>query len=349
MFQSLIFPLGEPCPKTSPENVTKLQGRIVQAYALSKKSRYLYDPYICYKALALGNDNESKAINWFSANREQPGMLHKVAPLARYIVCQSSPMLATESNENMFASCLFYCSGHQFVVLIPPHLQPWSNTDKYVARVYNLSDGSFLEDVKDIKFHNNIRLSRACIDPLNNLIWGITIGTDLVIQSFTNHGPGAYFYEMTEPVENEGENQNVTGHHDNKKAKKEDEQKSEPPKEKEKPEDNGKALEAESDNESSGLNSSETSSSGTDSEHSSETELESKLTEVSPFTTLPETNIDKSKDSSVQENKDVVKEVKQEKEKEKQESTEITQQDKEKDKEKEQTKKKTAKRITRKN
>ncbi|ETO10815.1 hypothetical protein RFI_26562, partial [Reticulomyxa filosa] len=136
------IPIGEPLVRTAPEHVSKLQKRTLQAYALSKKSKYAYDPYICYKALCLTNDNESKAIQWFSTNREQPDTLRKVAPLARYIVCQHTPMIATETNENMFTNCLFYCSGHQLVVLIPPHVQPWNSSDKHVGRVYNLKDGS---------------------------------------------------------------------------------------------------------------------------------------------------------------------------------------------------------------
>ncbi|ETO08573.1 Nsr1p, partial [Reticulomyxa filosa] len=194
------IPIGEPLVRTAPEHASKLQKRILQAYALSKKSKYAYDPYICYKALCLTNDNESKAIQWFSTNREQPDTLRKVAPLARYIVCQSTPIVATETNENMFTNCLFYCSGHQLVVLIPPHIQPWNSSDKHVGRVYNLKDGSFIQDVKDIKFHNNVRFTRLSIDPLNNLIWGISIANDFVIQSFANHGPGAYFYEMADAI-----------------------------------------------------------------------------------------------------------------------------------------------------
>jgi len=91
------------------------------------------------------------------------------------------------------------------IILIPPQVQPWNTGENHIARVYNLKNGSFLQDVKDIKFHNDHRLSRLCIDPLNNLIWGITIANDLVIQSFTNHGPGACFYEVAEPNELENE------------------------------------------------------------------------------------------------------------------------------------------------
>ncbi|ETO19402.1 hypothetical protein RFI_17828, partial [Reticulomyxa filosa] len=197
------FPLGEPCPKPPPENVKKLQNRTAQAYSLSKKSKYLHDPFICYKALSLHNDDESNAINWLSANRDQSEKTRKVAPLARYIVCQPTPNVATDSNENMFNNCLFYCTGYQFVVLVPPHVQPWSSTDKHVARVYDMGDGSFIQDVLDITFHNHVRLTKACIDPLNNLIWGISIANDLILQSFPNHGPAAHFYEMPESVDNE--------------------------------------------------------------------------------------------------------------------------------------------------
>ncbi|ETO00906.1 hypothetical protein RFI_36534 [Reticulomyxa filosa] len=114
-------------------DASKLQKCTLQVYVLLKKSKYAYDPYICYKALCLANDNESKAIQWFSTNRKQPNTLPKVVPLARYIV-------ATEINENMFTNCLFHCSGYHIVVLIQPHIQSWNSSDKYVSSAYNLKD-----------------------------------------------------------------------------------------------------------------------------------------------------------------------------------------------------------------
>merc|ERR1711997_766453 len=93
-----------------------------------------------------------------------------------------------------------------------------------MGRVYGLKDGAFVQDTKDISL--KYQATRACVDPLKDLIWFGYLQNDLIFQSYENHGPAACFYEIADNEDEEEEDIN-----DDEKEK--DEQKGDDDKNKE--------------------------------------------------------------------------------------------------------------------
>jgi len=169
---------------------------------------------------------------WF----ESQGKLLKnmcCIPLTRYILLDNIPenMYQSseeyESNDRMFPNCVFYCSGHQFITLIPPLIHPWTvnSYDKWMARVYNLLNNdnvnnntnkyetaTFIEDHSQLSIQ--MATSHACFDPLNNIIWLAYLQSDFAIHAFKNNGPTSCFYEIADKDEINNDNNN-----DNKEEK----------------------------------------------------------------------------------------------------------------------------------
>merc|ERR1712154_637742 len=160
-----------------------------------------FSPQTWYRALSVKSDDESSAKQWIEEHGARSQQI-KHAPLVRHLVLEQ--VAEHPSTDAMFANCMFYCSGHQFVILVPPRTNPWcSNSDKWLGRVYRLRDGAFIQDTKDIAL--KYQATRAVVDPLRDLIWFGYLQNDLIFQSYQNHGPSACFYEIADNEEEEEE------------------------------------------------------------------------------------------------------------------------------------------------
>eukprot|EP01084_Bolivina_argentea_P009767 18224_1 len=217
---------SEPLLRSSVENEKKFEKRRIIANKLHRK--YFdrrFTPQIWYRALSVKDDDEAGAKQWI----EQHGATaqqRKYAPLVRHLILEKVP--EHECTDKMFTNCMFYCSGHQFVILIPPHTNPWcANNDKWLGRVYGLKNGLFIQDTKDITL--KYQATRACVDPLKDLIWFGYLQNDLIFQSYKNHGPAACFYEIADNEEEDEEEDD-----DEEEEEEEEDEEEEVDKEKEK-------------------------------------------------------------------------------------------------------------------
>ena len=130
-----------------------------------------FNPQIWYRALSIKSDNEQEAKRWIEDQGAHAQQI-KYAQLVRHLVLERVRDKSDhESTDGMFNNnCMFYCSGHQFVILVPPRTSPWcQNSDKWLGRVYGLKDGEFIQDTNDVTLKN--QATRACVDPLKDLIW----------------------------------------------------------------------------------------------------------------------------------------------------------------------------------
>eukprot|EP01083_Nonionella_stella_P029492 81171_1 len=191
---------SEPRLRQSLDNEKLIQKRKATANRLHHKYfERRFTPQTWYRALTVKADDEATAKRWVEEHGAHSQQI-KYAPLVRHLVLENPT--EHDSTDAMFSNCMFYCSGHQFVILVPPHTNPWSqNSDKWLGRVYRLRDGAFIQDTKDISL--KYQATRACVDPLNNLIWFGYLQNDLIFQSYKNHGPAACFYEIADDADDE--------------------------------------------------------------------------------------------------------------------------------------------------
>lgn len=72
---------------------------------------------------------------------------HIMDPIKESLSVDTTPQKLPFSNDALTRGTL-YVTGHQLAIVIPPKVLPNNLKDRYLCRLFNIEDGSFIADVQ---------------------------------------------------------------------------------------------------------------------------------------------------------------------------------------------------------